>query len=39
MLEAQQKVILENPGDKLQATSHDKAGMHFRKLVREAAGA
>lgn len=37
MLEAQQQVMLENAGDPLQTTSHDKAGVQFRKLVREAA--
>ncbi len=38
MLEAQQKIILANPEDRLMATIHDKAGAHFRKLVKKSAG-
>lgn len=37
MLEAQQKIILANPEDRLSATIHDKAGAHFRKLIKKAA--
>lgn len=35
MIEAQQKVILENPEEPLRMTMHDRAGAHVRKLIRE----
>jgi len=36
MIEAQQKVIEENPTARLATTSHDKAIVYFRKLIQKA---
>jgi hypothetical protein len=36
MIEGQQLVILNNPNDRLAATTHDKAALYFRKLVKQA---
>lgn len=34
MIEAQQRLIIENPDARLRATVHDKAGLHIRRLIR-----
>ncbi len=35
MIEAQQRAISANPGEPLRMTMHDRAGVHFRKLIRD----
>jgi vanillate O-demethylase monooxygenase subunit len=37
MCEAQQRAITAHPNERLRMTSHDKAGVHFRKLIRATA--
>jgi len=34
IIEAQQRMIINNPNEPLRATIHDKAGLHIRKLIR-----